>query len=61
LRERPGLRINFADLRSQTDLTAFFNLSGTPRPFENIAAPKNAAFFLNDRRRATDPDDDDLP
>jgi phospholipase C len=50
--------LSFADARSQTDLTGFFNLAATPRPFRMIAAPKDAAFFLADKRPQLDPDDD---
>jgi len=50
--------LNFADARAKNDLTGFFDLSGTPRKFANLNAPKSAAFFLHDRRKATDPDDD---
>jgi len=49
--------LNFADARATTDLTAFFTLA-VPRVFQEIHAPKNAAFFLNDKRPATDPDDE---
>jgi len=49
--------LNFADARATTDMTEFFNLAQAPRAFQRIATPKNAAFFLNDKRRATDPDD----
>jgi phospholipase C len=50
--------LNFADARARSDLTLFFNLNTAPRAFQKIAAPKDAAFFLEDRRPATDPDDD---
>ncbi|HEX4964047.1 MAG TPA: alkaline phosphatase family protein [Thermoanaerobaculia bacterium] len=50
--------LNFADLRSATDLTAFFDLTATPRTFVSIAAPKDAKFFLTDKRPQMDPDDD---
>jgi phospholipase C len=49
--------LHFADERSQTDLVGFFDLQKPPRPFKTIAAPKDAAFFLKDPRKATDPDD----
>jgi hypothetical protein len=39
-------------------MTEFFNLAQAPRPYQTIAAPKSAAFFLNDKRQAADPDDD---
>jgi phospholipase C len=51
--------LGFADARATTDLTAFYKLNTAPRTFTPIAAPKNAAFFLNDTRPATAPDDDD--
>jgi phospholipase C len=50
--------LSFADARSRTDLTGFFDLSATPRPFRTIAAPRDAAFFLTDKRPQLDPDDD---
>jgi phospholipase C len=50
--------LNFADARAKNDLTGFFDLSKTPRKFETVNAPKSAAFFLHDKRKATDPDDD---
>ncbi len=50
--------LNFADARAKTDLTGFFDLSRRPRAFRNINAPKDANFFLNDKRAPTDPDDD---
>ena len=53
---QPGA-LNFADARSQSDLTGFFNLSMAPRPFSNISSKKNAAFFLKDKRKQIDPDD----
>jgi phospholipase C len=49
--------LNFADARATTDLANFFDLNTTPRMFQTISAPKKAAFFLNDTRPATDPDD----
>ena len=51
-------KLNFADARAENDLTAFFDLARPPRPFQTISAPRNAAFFLHDKRKATDPDDD---
>ena len=50
--------LNFADARAKNDLTGFFDLKMTPRKFQTISSPKTAAFFLNDKRKATDPDDD---
>jgi phospholipase C len=50
--------LNFADARATTDLTNFFQLGQSPRPFVTIDALKKAEFFLKDKRVATDPDDD---
>jgi phospholipase C len=50
-------RLNFADARATNDLTAFYNLSLPPRPYGKVSALKDARFFLNDKRKATDPDD----
>ena len=50
--------LNFADARATSDLTGFFNLDQAPRAFQTVAAPQGAAFFLNDTRPPTDPDDD---
>jgi phospholipase C len=50
--------LTFADARAKTDLHEFFNLKGTARPFKHIVAPLDAKFFLNDKRVAADPDDD---
>jgi phospholipase C len=49
--------LNFADARAQNDLYAFFNFTLPPRKFQTITAPFPASFFLNDKRAATDPDD----
>jgi phospholipase C len=49
--------LNFADARAQSDLRGFFDISQPPREFHTISAPKDANFFLNDTRPATDPDD----
>jgi phospholipase C len=50
--------LNFADNRAKTDLSGFYDLTRTPRVYQTISAPKNAAFFLHDKRKPTDPDDD---
>jgi phospholipase C len=50
--------LHFADERATNDFTLFYDLTHAPRPFQNISAPKNANFFLTDKRKATDPDDD---
>ena len=49
--------LNFADARAQNRLAGFFDFTQPPRPFQTISAPKDASFFLNDKRAATDPDD----
>jgi phospholipase C len=51
-------KLNFADARAQNDLTGFFDLTRSPRAYQTVSAPKDAAFFLHDKRKATDPDDD---
>jgi phospholipase C len=48
----------FADARSHNALEAFYDLRSKPRPFQTIAAPKDANFFLNDTRPQGAPDDD---
>jgi len=53
----PEGALNFADARAKNDLSGFFDLVQAPRPFQNISAPKSASFFLNDKRKMTDPDD----
>ena len=47
----------FADARAD-DLLDFFDFSMPPRSFVPVAAPLGAAYFLNDARVPTDPDDD---
>jgi phospholipase C len=54
----PQGALNFADARAKTDLSGFFTLSQSPRMFQPISAPKDAAFFISDKRKPTDPDDD---
>jgi phospholipase C len=49
--------LNFADSRAKNDLRGFFDLARTPRAYQTIQAPKSANFFLHDKRKATDPDD----
>ncbi|HLJ48993.1 MAG TPA: alkaline phosphatase family protein [Bryobacteraceae bacterium] len=53
----PQGALTFADARATTNLVGFFDLTRTPRDFVPIPAPKTATFFLNDKRKATDPDD----
>jgi phospholipase C len=49
--------LTFADARATTDLAGFFDLSKPPRAFQVIPARKSGHFFIHDKRRATDPDD----
>jgi phospholipase C len=49
--------LGYADERAD-DLSDCFNFSQPPSPFQRIAAPLSAEYFLNDRRPPTDPDDD---
>ena len=49
--------LQFADARADNDLQSFFSYVWGPRPFKTIAAPLKASFFINDKRKATDPDD----
>jgi phospholipase C len=50
--------LGFADSRSTSDLTEFFQTFRAPRPFKTIAAPKGADFFINDKRPPEPPDND---
>lgn len=50
--------LTFADSRAREGLAQFFDLDSRPRPFVTIPANKSAAFFLNDKTPALDPDDD---
>jgi phospholipase C len=50
--------LGFADQRSQTDLTPFFNLNQMPRHFQHISAPHGLEFLVNDHRPMDPPDDD---
>jgi phospholipase C len=49
--------LGYADARAD-DLSDCFNLSQLPTPFRTIDAPLQVDHFLNDRRPATDPDND---
>jgi phospholipase C len=53
----PQGALNFADARAHNDLTGFFNLATPPRSYRTVSTPKDANFFLHDKRKATDPDD----
>jgi phospholipase C len=50
--------LGFADSRANTDLREFFHLFQRPRAFTTVAAPKSAAFFINDPRPPEPPDND---
>jgi len=50
--------LNFADARASNDLADFYDLTKPPRPYQTVSAPKTAQFFIHDKRKATDPDDD---
>jgi len=54
----PEGALTFADARGPGHLADFFNLSATPRTFQTIPAPKDAAFFIHDKTPPTPPDDD---
>ena len=49
--------LGFADARSSTDLSEFFNLNQVPRTFVTIPSKYDAAHFINDKEPPTDPDD----
>jgi hypothetical protein len=49
--------LNFADARSTTDLSEFFNLSQVPRVFQTISTKFDANYFINDTDPLTDGDD----
>jgi phospholipase C len=51
--------LTFADKRSVTDLTGFFNFNIAPRVFQTIPAPLSATFFINDTTPVAGPDNDD--
>jgi phospholipase C len=54
----PEGALTFADARSTTDLTSFFDLNRVARPYVTVAAKVGAAFFIKDKTPPTDPDDD---
>jgi phospholipase C len=50
--------LGFADARANgDDLSAFFNLTSTPRPFVTIPSVLSAQYFINDTKPPKDPDD----
>jgi phospholipase C len=55
----PEGSLTFADARATNDLTGFFRLNQPPRPFQPIPSALTASFFLNDKSKPIDPDDDD--
>jgi phospholipase C len=49
--------LNFADARASDNLSGFFNLSGSPRPFVVIPSVLTAEDFINDTKPPQDPDE----
>jgi phospholipase C len=55
----PSATLQYADQFSATgDLSDCFDFTQTPLTFQTIPAKFDAAHFLNDKRKPTDPDDD---
>ena len=54
----PEGTLGFADQRSQTDLTAFFNFHRRAREFKRIDAPLSLKFLMHDKRPMDPPDND---
>jgi phospholipase C len=50
--------LGFADSRSATDFSTFYNLGNPPQAFAPIPTMKTGVDFLNDKTPPTDPDDD---
>jgi phospholipase C len=50
--------LGFADSRSTTDLTEFFDLTQPARVFTMIPASPDGEYFIHDKTPLTDPDDD---
>jgi phospholipase C len=50
--------LGFADSRSTTDLSDFYDLTQAPRAFTTIPSLKSADFFINDPRPPEAPDND---
>jgi hypothetical protein len=58
IEEKYGLgSLGYADAAAD-DFSDCFDFKQTPLRFQNIAAPLTGQHFLDDRRPATDPDDD---
>ncbi|HYL98395.1 MAG TPA: alkaline phosphatase family protein [Blastocatellia bacterium] len=55
----PDKGLGFADARTDTNLTGFYDFSRPARDFQKVSALKKASFFLHDKRKQLDPDDDD--
>jgi phospholipase C len=55
--QREGM-LGFADARSTTDLSTFYNFANTPRPFSPIPAPHDAQYFIDDKSPPLPPDTD---
>jgi phospholipase C len=53
----PEGALNFADARSTTDLTSFFDWNQKLRVFQHIVAPMSIDYFLNDTSPMQPPDD----
>ncbi len=49
--------LGYADAYAD-DLSDCFDLTQSPTPFQTIAAPHDAAYFINSKRPPVDPDDD---
>ena len=54
----PEGALTFADARASSNLTTFFDLTQPARTFGAVPAAFKAAFFLNDKRKMTNPDND---
>jgi phospholipase C len=50
--------LGYADSATSDDLSDCFDLQQSPVPFQTMAAPLNADYFLHDPNPPTDPDDD---
>ena len=50
--------LGFADSRSATDFSTFYNLGNPPQAFAPIPTMRTGVDFLNDKTPPTDPDDD---
>jgi phospholipase C len=48
--------LGFADARADNDLSAFFDFQDPPSPFQQISAPRNKEYFLNQPKTFDPPD-----